>query len=304
MEPAFSDEALRAAVCAAKPTCAVGVPRYCISAHRRTEAIQPHESGLAAATGRKRPPGPSTRGREDPAEISRSAFLKRRQRARQNNKIVELDTLLPEEARSKPFKGAGPRSTGLRGRSVGNVLADCIRHIKSMHLQAAAARVDAAAAETQQPRQATGRDEGGDTSTRSESPVCVPVHAGSYAEAAAEGDRRADAAPSIWSRTSSASTESLLSPGSDSDAETEKGLDHRAATHVTSPGAPVWGQASAQAREDELGVFCFAINTEFIRAATPGAPVWGQASAQEEDCCGEKERWLDFYAQQVFSHLG
>ena len=66
----------------------------------------------------------------------------------------------------------------------------------------------------------------------------------------------------------------------------------------------MWGQASAQAREDELGVFCFAINTEFIRAATPGAPVWGQASAQEEDCCGEKERWLDFYAQQVFSHLG
>ena len=280
----FSDEALRAAVCAAKPTCAVGVPRYCISeARRRTEVIQhPRpQPGLAAAAGRKRPPCKRGRdGDEDPAEASRSAFLKRRQRARQNNKIVELDTLLPEEARSKPFKGAGPRSTGLRGRSVGNVLADCIRHIKSMHLQAAAARVDAAAAETQQPRQATGRDEG------------------------AEGDRRADAAPSIWSRTSSASTESLLSPGSDSDAETEKGLDHRAATHVTSPGAPVWGQASAQAREDELGVFCFAINTEFIRAATPGAPVWGQASAQEEDCCGEKERWLDFYAQQVFSHLG
>ena len=66
----------------------------------------------------------------------------------------------------------------------------------------------------------------------------MPVHAGSYAEADAEGDRRADAAPSIWSRTSSASTEPLLSPGSDSDAETEKGLDHRAAIDGCGAVAP------------------------------------------------------------------
>ena len=73
-----------------------------------------------------------------------SANLKRQQRARQNHLVSVLDSLLPTGARCKPYKGAGPRSTGLQGRSVLNVLADCVQLIKTAHLQAAALVVDAA----------------------------------------------------------------------------------------------------------------------------------------------------------------
>ena len=57
---------------------------------------------------------------DDKMHSAHSASLKRQQRARQNQLVATLDSLLPTEARCKPFKGAGPRSTGAEapGRSV------------------------------------------------------------------------------------------------------------------------------------------------------------------------------------------
>ena len=81
---------------------------------------------------------------DDKMHSAHSANLKRQQRARQNQLVATLDSLLPTEARCKPFKGAGPRSTGLQGRSVLNVLADCVQLIKTAHLNAAALVADAA----------------------------------------------------------------------------------------------------------------------------------------------------------------
>ena len=67
------------------------------------------------------------------------ADRKRQRRSLQNALVSALDRALPDRARSKAFKGAGPRSAGIRGRSIFNVLTDCIGWIKQMHLQAACA---------------------------------------------------------------------------------------------------------------------------------------------------------------------
>ena len=65
------------------------------------------------------------------------ADRKRQRRSLQNALVSALDRALPDRARSKAFKGAGPRSAGIRGRSIFNVLTDCIGWIKQLHLQAA-----------------------------------------------------------------------------------------------------------------------------------------------------------------------
>ena len=56
--------------------------------------------------------------------------------------IARLDQALPVGSRSKPFKGAGPRAIGIQGRSLLNVLSDCIGHVKHLHLNAASNLVD------------------------------------------------------------------------------------------------------------------------------------------------------------------
>ena len=56
--------------------------------------------------------------------------------------IARLDQTIPVGSRSKPFKGAGPRAIGIQGRSLLNVLSDCIGHVKHLHLNAASNLVD------------------------------------------------------------------------------------------------------------------------------------------------------------------
>jgi len=74
--------------------------------------------------------------------IAATAVRKKQRRGVQNLLIASLDQALPDIARSKAFKGAGPRSAGIRGRSIFNVLTDVIGHIKETHLQAASILAD------------------------------------------------------------------------------------------------------------------------------------------------------------------
>lgn len=59
------------------------------------------------------------------------AQRKRKRREEQNKLVAHLDSLLPAEARNKYFKGAGPRSAGIWGRSFFNVMVDTISHLRS-----------------------------------------------------------------------------------------------------------------------------------------------------------------------------
>jgi len=88
------------------------------------------------------PPGGVMSGRSTPPGIAASADRKKQRRGIQNLLIASLDQALPDIARSKAFKGAGPRSAGIRGRSIFNVLTDVIGHIKETHLQAASTLAD------------------------------------------------------------------------------------------------------------------------------------------------------------------
>jgi len=57
---------------------------------------------------------------------------KRKRREEQNTLVSKLDRILPEEARRGGFKGAGPRSAGVWGRSFLNVLTDTIEHVRNI----------------------------------------------------------------------------------------------------------------------------------------------------------------------------
>ena len=46
--------------------------------------------------------------------------------------VAKLDRMLPDDARRGGFKGAGPRSAGIWGRSLFNVLSDTIEHLKGL----------------------------------------------------------------------------------------------------------------------------------------------------------------------------
>ena len=46
--------------------------------------------------------------------------------------VAKLDRMLPDDARRGGFKGAGPRSAGVWGRSFFNVLSDTIEHLKGL----------------------------------------------------------------------------------------------------------------------------------------------------------------------------
>lgn len=80
------------------------------------------------------------RGRKGSAsEILR----KRLDRSLQRDLIANLDCLLPQEARRISANGAGlSRAIGLQGRSIHDVLKDCVRHIKTLHLLASSDIVD------------------------------------------------------------------------------------------------------------------------------------------------------------------
>lgn len=62
---------------------------------------------------------------------------KRKRREEQNTLVAKLDRILPEDARRGGFKGAGPRSAGVWGRSFLNVLTDTIEHVKNVQAGAA-----------------------------------------------------------------------------------------------------------------------------------------------------------------------
>ena len=51
--------------------------------------------------------------------------------------VANLDLALPEGARRGGFKGAGPRSTGVWGRSFFNVISDTIAHLRDKGLDGA-----------------------------------------------------------------------------------------------------------------------------------------------------------------------
>ena len=57
-------------------------------------------------------------------------------REEQNKLVAHLDSLLPADARNKYFKGAGPRSAGIWGRSFFNVMVDTISHLRSSGVKA------------------------------------------------------------------------------------------------------------------------------------------------------------------------
>ena len=80
------------------------------------------------------------RGRKGSAsEILR----KRLDRSLQRDLIANLDRLLPQEARRISANGAGlSRAIGLQGRSIHDVLKDCVHHIKTLHLPASSDIVD------------------------------------------------------------------------------------------------------------------------------------------------------------------
>ena len=113
-----------------------------------------------------------------PREASH-ADAKRRYRKLQRLLVSTLDRSLPDRARSMyGFKGAGPRSTGLCGRSSLNVLSDCVKFLKQTHLEAAgelaarrergaleAPRCHPAQKDTQAPRQVANEEKGQETGT-------------------------------------------------------------------------------------------------------------------------------------------
>jgi hypothetical protein len=61
---------------------------------------------------------------------------KRKRREELNSLVSTLDHLLPAEARRGGFKGAGPRSAGVLGRSFINVLTDTVEHLKILEAHA------------------------------------------------------------------------------------------------------------------------------------------------------------------------
>jgi hypothetical protein len=67
---------------------------------------------------------------------------KRMEREIRKDLIARLDHAIPVGSRSKQFNGAGPRAVGIHGRSLLNVLSDCIGHVKHLHLNAASDLVD------------------------------------------------------------------------------------------------------------------------------------------------------------------
>ena len=62
------------------------------------------------------------------------AERKRRRLVEQNQLLATLDRLLPDDARRGGFKGAGPRSAGVWGRSVFNILTDTIHHLRAQNM--------------------------------------------------------------------------------------------------------------------------------------------------------------------------
>jgi len=59
------------------------------------------------------------------------AESKRRRLAEQNQLLATLDRLLPDAARRGGFKGAGPRSAGVWGRSFFSILTDTANHLRA-----------------------------------------------------------------------------------------------------------------------------------------------------------------------------
>ena len=82
-------------------------------------------------------------GQEEKLEPAEQKHAENKKQCRRQGSILiaNLDRILPEAARRKAFKGAGMRSPGIHGRSTLNVIADCVDHIKGLHLEAAAALV-------------------------------------------------------------------------------------------------------------------------------------------------------------------
>ena len=65
-------------------------------------------------------------------------WKRKQRRSGQKDLVATLDALLPNGARCKPERSGGGLASGLPGRSVLNVLADCVKLIKTAHMHAAA----------------------------------------------------------------------------------------------------------------------------------------------------------------------
>ena len=127
------------------PTHAAGMPSQAKSHSNHSDILASIEIASTAVKDAQ-PLGTSKRrqaGAGDKLQCNDALWAERKKlrRIESNLYIATLDRLLPNRARSKVFKGAGARSPGIQGRSICNVLTDCIQHLKNIHLEAASALV-------------------------------------------------------------------------------------------------------------------------------------------------------------------
>ena len=81
----------------------------------------------------KRPAAKISQQKAD-RSVDSASHRKRQRREAHRSLVAKLDLALPEWARRGGFKGAGPRSTGVWGRSFFNVICDTIAHLRDKGL--------------------------------------------------------------------------------------------------------------------------------------------------------------------------
>ena len=93
------------------------------------------ENREAATTVKGSPEDPADdrkkRDRRSAANIKYNA-RKRERRWERNSLVSKLDHLLPHNARNYDSRGAGVRSAGMMGRSITTVLANTVKHLKTL----------------------------------------------------------------------------------------------------------------------------------------------------------------------------
>ena len=96
------------------------------------------ENRRAATTVQGSPEDPADdrqkRDRQSAANIKYNA-RKRERREERNSLVSKLDHLLPHNARKNDSRGAGVRSAGMLGRSITTVLANTVKHLKTLEAE-------------------------------------------------------------------------------------------------------------------------------------------------------------------------
>lgn len=113
-------------------------PEACPSPEAVLEACPSHEAVLHIPARKKVAFCDSVVPNEDMCDCTKlkGSDRKRKRRGELNTLVSALDNLLPAEARHGGFKGAGPRSAGVMGRSLINVLSDTVEHLKILEARA------------------------------------------------------------------------------------------------------------------------------------------------------------------------